>query len=868
MALRSSVLFGMMALGLLIPSQQEATTREQAFHWFDKLGLATDLKRPFVQVNTWSESGDGTKQGFESFVGFQLDHEGPGFEVLTLTLGHYLFVPSRDQYNYERAEIMPKDFNVWAKSAIAGAKNPEPLDTILNAPSRPLQDLYELFIASRAADLRGENDASMAFYNLATKTLAPRQEGDLTFLQLLEERISTTQVCEAVAQVGDAKVPLTDVAPRFEKIASDFPKSEAGKRARNYANGLSTNISEDLTHKTLSDEELAALPVDQRIDELIYLLRTQNGYQWSQPGQPDVFSDFQRRDSPAQVLLKIGVPAVPMLMKALSDKHPTRTVDNGWQILTVGEASAQVISRIANIQMSWNGVSDDPTYFLKEANAWYSKFKRVGEKQTLIDNVKKGTFDSANQADELARKYPSALPEAVREALKHADKDSRPQLILSLTQVHTKEASKLGREQMFHGRDLAAKLAGACVVATDDPSAAVKAMIAVWNSPLGQTSDHMSFVSSLPEFLAASGMPSAVEVLAKGIHDRSPAMQSEVVEVFVMGEVPHLMFNSPFEDNRRKRKIPLTPRQETQYAAAVERLLVSELTNTRPSVSGMTIGNTNLSGYSVGGLAVYGLAQWFPKKYSFHVAPTRIEEDNLRITALNVWRKQHGLASLPLRQPPVLRSAPSSEMSPLIEAYLSNDPASSTSAHKAIVAKGFLAIPPLEARAKSLGAGNPDRVKLKLLASSLACVVTKASLIGKAKTAKLAQIANSFKGKQFTSQSWIQLVKSVFKSWPDNAGQLEITLTREANVPGIQMTIEALTISESNSISEEIQFSYEFMAGNTTFLSGGSGAKNLEDVRSYPFDGMIRPAKLVLTSPSQSELKISMRIYYTNRKKS
>ena len=50
-------------------------------------------------------------------------------------------------------------------------------------------------------------------------------------------------------------------------------------------------VAQDEAHSKNGPANFDALPVDQRVHELIFQLRDQNGRQWSQPGWCDIFND-------------------------------------------------------------------------------------------------------------------------------------------------------------------------------------------------------------------------------------------------------------------------------------------------------------------------------------------------------------------------------------------------------------------------------------------------------------------------------------------------------------------------------------------------------------------------------------------------
>ena len=114
-------------------------------------------------------------------------------------------------------------------------------------------------------------------------------------------------------------------------------------------------IAEDAAHAQVSDQQLASMPVKERVADLIFRLRDQNGYQQSQPGACDIFYNWgQNKDtSAAHQLVQIGYDAVPQLIEAVTDTRFSRSVGHHRNfyfshfVLTVGDCAEAILSRIA-----------------------------------------------------------------------------------------------------------------------------------------------------------------------------------------------------------------------------------------------------------------------------------------------------------------------------------------------------------------------------------------------------------------------------------------------------------------------------------------------------------------------------------------
>lgn len=139
----------------------------------------------------------------------------------------------------------------------------------------------------------------------------------------------------------------------FRRVVRLFPRCAHVERARQSAAMLERMIKEDEQHPALTQAQIDQLPQDQRIAELVWMLRDQNGYQQRQPGSCDVFNTVPEGKSPAHQLLAIGSPAAPALIEALTDDRFSRSVGYhrnfyfSHTILTVGDCAQQILSRMS-----------------------------------------------------------------------------------------------------------------------------------------------------------------------------------------------------------------------------------------------------------------------------------------------------------------------------------------------------------------------------------------------------------------------------------------------------------------------------------------------------------------------------------------
>src|SRR5581483_5181569 len=212
-----------------------------------------------------------------------------------------------------------------------------------------------------------------------------------------------------------------------EHFLKNFPDSEYQPRAQETAALLFQILAEDREHARKAGPPLEQLGKKERIAELIFRLRDQNGHQWSQPGSCDVFMTADgKEDSPAHRLVRFGYDAVPQLIEALDDQRFTRSVGFhrdfyfSHHVLRVGDAALQVLEHIAHRSFYRRGhtneamVKDGKTATVKAAvRAWYAELQKKGEKRLLREAVECGDEQSYYQGERLLEKYPGEAAAAL-----------------------------------------------------------------------------------------------------------------------------------------------------------------------------------------------------------------------------------------------------------------------------------------------------------------------------------------------------------------------------------------------------------------------------------------------------------------------
>ena len=214
---------------------------------------------------------------------------------------------------------------------------------------------------------------------------------------------------------------------RCEWFLDHFGETKHGRRVRETRDLLRQMVAEDRRHVADPDD---------RVADLIFQLRNQNGRQWCQPGACDIFNDPRKDKSPAHQLVKLGHDAVPQLIEAMDDRRFTRSVGYhrdfrfSHHVLRVGDCAVSILERIAGrgfyrrshtnaAMIKYGGESRTG----KEIRAWWSEVREKGSRQVLIDGVTCGDDNAPSQAALLLDRHPEDAFAAIAEGVGNAENE-------------------------------------------------------------------------------------------------------------------------------------------------------------------------------------------------------------------------------------------------------------------------------------------------------------------------------------------------------------------------------------------------------------------------------------------------------------
>ena len=393
----SLIVASVMAWSVAAGANDKVTTEslQAAFRWFDGLGYPRVGDLPFVCV--WDGTSDKDARGrvvAHAIHGFLVARRGERFTVFFPNLTQKTYVQNHLlAASPKRIEFENVDIETWARGWIAGTKSlgavkkwDDPFDGRIN-------EAAQIFVLARAC-------AGHRLDSLALKLVKVQQnsgvglggESDWSYQKKLREHVAEVFMWDTILRFDKPRVGRDELLAAFRDISVRFGDSAFGPRAREATEVLDRMVREDRDHSAVA-KPIQTLHGKERIAELIFELRDQNGQQISQPGSCDIFMDERDKDSPAQQLVDIGFEAIPQLIEVLDDRRFTRSIAY-WRsfafshtVMRVGDAARKIIERIAHREFD-TGTGRRDTFvefgnasaMKKRIAAWWRDYKVRGEK--------------------------------------------------------------------------------------------------------------------------------------------------------------------------------------------------------------------------------------------------------------------------------------------------------------------------------------------------------------------------------------------------------------------------------------------------------------------------------------------------------
>src|SRR5262249_47688531 len=144
----------------------------------------------------------------------------------------------------------------------------------------------ELFVWARACAAQGKPSLAEQLFGQAKQSAEVRNhhaETNTAFHQMITNDIAHGQMWQALNAFGDLSVSRMELQVRFDWIVKHFPDSPHWQRAKETAELLKKMVAEDEAHARKAQKPTKEITKEEKIAELIFRLRDQNGHQWFQP---------------------------------------------------------------------------------------------------------------------------------------------------------------------------------------------------------------------------------------------------------------------------------------------------------------------------------------------------------------------------------------------------------------------------------------------------------------------------------------------------------------------------------------------------------------------------------------------------------
>ncbi|MDB5341282.1 MAG: hypothetical protein JWN70_6901, partial [Planctomycetaceae bacterium] len=624
----------------------------------------------------------------------------------------------------------------------------------------------------------------------------------------LADDIGLTVMWLNVLALGQPEVSRPELLKRFRSYITTFPGGKYVERAEKETKLLEQMVLEDAEHEKLK-KPFEQLTAQERITELIYQLRDQNGRQMSQPGACDIFAD-PRDDpawqwggepanppaggSPATQLVVIGYDAVPQLIEHLDDVTLTRSISYGrdfyftHEALSVGQCALAILIRISGRRFS--GPNGARWY----AEQWWADFQKKGEKQALIEGTVAGDDSSPHQAKRLLKKYPDVAFESIIQGAKNAKISHVRESLIYLSSLASAEKSvDFLLSELKSGPSLKTRASSGQLLAKRNHPDVIPAMIREWQqlnddqrTPGGGLRNYDGS-ETIIFLLARSNNVEALQALGKDLDQRPIERRMEVILALQA-------FRKPVLADDKK-----TPAPEAKISDAVnnavEALLAHSLEDTaqREGMSG-SWGKTSYRDPRVCEFAAYVLTTLWPQDYVFDLEAPQLLRRRQLLAVKNVWRAKQKLPAIPIPELTRIDRLPVDRTKPLIAQIVGTSETERDQAIQELLSLGLPALPAVMEALKAVPEGKPAHAHLQGLSSRLGCVVSEIELEqgSIAPDAMLQKHIDELRNQPLTRSAITEFVKTASGSLPKGADTIKFLAERIDDQRGIHLTIGIL----------------------------------------------------------------------------
>jgi hypothetical protein len=777
-----------MVIALLLALQVD-----DPFRWFDALGYP-DLKgTPFVRVAV----GESTKRPGQdpevvTHPAFLLDDKGETFSVLTLDLERRDFTKVNIGLPGENVGYEKADLEKAALERIRALSEPDD-ERNRRGWNRPSSDT-ELFALARACDRQGQAALARRLLAAAEKRPDPRGREPAPLRKRVTAELAMNRIWKAVRDFGDPAIPRQKLLDAFTDFAKTFPDSEHATTAKDTVKLLQVMLEED-KQRPGPGRPLDQLPAGERVAELIFQLRDQNGAQHSQPGECDIFADPKGEASPAHQLVRLGFDAVPPLIEALGDERFTRSVGfhrdfyYSHHVLRVGDAALSILQRIAGrrfFERNYTNaamVKDEAVKATREAaRAWWSEIQKKGEKQVLLEAAEKGDLD---QARRLLDRHPDLALAALTKALAAAKEGGPSVYLIQMIGEIPGEASTAVLVEALKSPD--SLIAAAKELLARGRPEPLPALLRAWTTPQLVRPDVPSFRhpnQALAAVLIATRDADAIRTIAKSFPDRSREDRRGVIQSLALPDD----ILSHFAE--RARAAGVSAERETAAQAAEEDLLAAALDDTTLNENmSMSSPTLSITDPRMCDLAAHVLSTRWPERYRFNVSGDRRSLNRELVDVRNAWRKTRGLAPLTAEPKKEVVPLDAVTIDPLVDALLRGDAGS----EEALFAKGAPALKAAHARWAKLEKSNARRAALEDVVRRLGRVVSDVEAKPLKDADALNALVGGLGGTPLDAESLKRFLEKACAGLPKGVAGFRLIVERDASLTGIRVLLEWVT---------------------------------------------------------------------------
>jgi hypothetical protein len=831
--------------GQIIKWLDQDEERFKAFAWFGSLWFPDPKDRWFIRVtDDWWPDGNNAPINPTHYFGFLLEENKSSLKVLTADLELKTFQKvTRYPAGQARVSYKQLDLGQGTRAYLDAQPNSQRSEFEYSI-SRFREDLPKrsavFFLAwacwrngldGRAAELYA-HAASIPWYGGS-----PIQQDGAMLQQRVSVDIVRAEISRGGKDFGEPSISRSQLLDRFERVIRYFPASEQISWAKKTAAILKQMLKEDEEHarKRRAGPAFERLNKQERIAELIFQLRDQNGHQTFQPGSCDVFDIDRiglREDSPAHLLVKVGYEAIPQLIEALDDQRFSRSVDFSNSVLRISDCAEQIIKRIAGRSFEAPRTPSGAT--LKDVEArtvkkqiqdWYRELQKKGARQLLVEATSRGDEDSLKQAELLVEQFPDQALDAIVRGVRAANRSwIRAKLVTAAGKIKGDAATAFLLSESKDSPSRYTRLAAAQALHSRGQPEGVAAMIAEWKSgrptaPLraGTAPDDDDpfgdgTLAAVARFLVDSGKIEAIRALGSGLDKRPSELRMAVLSAFGRFGDMAFVFNggnlwfSPEFSQYYKPTV-----ESEKLRSAIEELLIAELDDTEQQIG--LFGGFYGKSYHVPRLCDFAgvvLAGGAPDKYKFDVSPSQAQRDKGRIEIINKWRKAHGQTPLTLPTRPAGPAVDVKQLRPLIDEWLRLPEDKRAGTEIRIQRLGLGALPEILKRMGTTES-KADRAALERLSQRVACIVVRIETadVSVKPDAALAKRLAAMKGEPLDPAELVDIIKSLMKNLPSGVHGLCFTLTRCDDGTGIAVSVDLLNKDRTEQLGPEVRIAQE-----------------------------------------------------------